>query len=671
LVGCGDQEGKGIALGTPPPFAIPSAPATATFQPCDSISSPAAVGFLADGRLAVFQGVSAAVGGPGNPSRPAGLVRAWDPATDALQDLFYTDWWDSVLLLGFMHTSYDGQRIYALITGQSPQVYDVDLGVLRPQVAAQSAVSISDDGRFFLDASLVRYTTAGVQDFDFRAQLPAEIQPQSGPAALSSAGNAVAFLASDATTGELITAVAYDDGRLVKLPGGAILLAAQDGVGGLAWSPDDRDLLVTGGDGTGPGGAVQLWEVESASLLASSDGDAMWAVFRPDGSGFVTWLPGKAVERDLTGAQTFSFDHDEGAIAVGPQGRILTSDLNGTSLEVVDHAGVQSSWRQASRPWSRSALAATDDAVLAILVDWDVVNSVDPSYPMMLARFEVGRPGPVAVFQPGEHQSQWQGQVLLSPDERRVAVVFPDSIAVLDATTLAPLARISSSAGAIAWSPDGRYLAATPDLHYRDFDRPPYTPAEEVVIWDASSGEAAARYPVPVYPEMVAFDASGAKLVGWGQPSLGGMPPTDGSVFVLAPPGPVTGYFPQGNPSSFALDTTSGEISATNLPPFVAATRELVATADGVFRISTEERISSFPAPQVASGVFSGDGSLFFGFSTDDTGVSEVRLFGVADGHVVSDGLTGAVPPITAALSHDGRRLAGDWTVYCAISPQP
>jgi hypothetical protein len=188
LGGCGDQEGKGIALGTPPPFAIPPAPATATLEPCDSVDAPGPVGFLADGRPVVAQWVDVAAGG--NSSAPGGLVRAWDPATNALQDLFLAYWWGAEP--GFLRTSYDGHRIYAL-SGLSLQVYDVDLGALRPVPAAQSAVSISDDGRFFLDASLVRYTTAGVRDFDFGAQLPAEIQPQVGPSpALSSAGNAVA-----------------------------------------------------------------------------------------------------------------------------------------------------------------------------------------------------------------------------------------------------------------------------------------------------------------------------------------------------------------------------------------------------------------------------------------------------------------------------------------------
>jgi WD40 repeat protein len=320
----------------------------------------------------------------------------------------------------------------------------------------------------------------------------------------------------------------------VKLPGGAISRGAPNGEG-LAWSPDDRDLLVTGGNGTSAGSVGQLWEVESASLLASFSGDGFWGAFRPDGSGFVTWDAASAVERDLTGAVTFSFDHAGLAIAVGSRGAILTYAPDQTGLVVVDHTGIHSSWRPASRPWSESAAAVTDNAVFAIVVDWDTPNSVDPTYPMMLARFEVGRPSPVAVFQPGEKQSQWQGQVLLSPDEGRVAVVFPDSIAVLDVTTLAPLVRISSGAGAIAWSPDGRYLAATPDLHYRDFGRPPYTPAQEVVIWDASSGQVAARFPVPVYPEIVAFDGSGAKLVGRGYPSLMTPPPTDNGR-VLAPP---------------------------------------------------------------------------------------------------------------------------------------
>ncbi len=144
----------------------------------------------------------------------------------------------------------------------------------------------------------------------------------------------------------------------------------------------------------------------------------------------------------------------------------------------------------------------------------------DDSFQIRLDRVERGKGGAASTYRSSRSQSEWKGDVALSPDEARIAAVFPDMIAVLDPVTLKSVVRIDATAGRIVWSPDGRYLAATPDWHYRDNDRPSYTPAREVVVWDATTGAVAARFTTPAYPIDIAFDRQGAKLAGWGYPAM-------------------------------------------------------------------------------------------------------------------------------------------------------
>jgi hypothetical protein len=244
-----------------------------------------------------------------------------------------------------------------------------------------------------------------------------------------------------------------------------------------------------------------------------------------------------------------------------------------------------------------------------------------------------------------------------SPDDRRVAVVFPDTIRIADAETLAPLATISSGAGAIAWSPDGRYLAATPDLHYRDANRPAYVPGQEVTVWNASSGTLAARFPTPVYPKAIAFDEQGATLVGWGMPAL------------AEDSASVTHFVVNGEAAGFAIDLKTSTVSAADIPPFVAATRELIATDSTIRRLSSGTVLSAIPAPGIGYGAFSADFSVLLAADSAETSpLRQVRLMNVTTGGVIAVVPTtvGPYPTPTLAVSRGGRFVAAPGGCYCA-----
>jgi hypothetical protein len=248
----------------------------------------------------------------------------------------------------------------------------------------------------------------------------------------------------------------------------------------------------------------------------------------------------------------------------------------------------------------------------------------------------------------------------------RVAVVFPDSIRILDATTLEPIVSLPTGASAIAWSPDGRYLAATPDLHYRDPGRLAYAPTKALTFWDSTSGKLEASYATPTYAQSVAFSADGRRVVGSGR-----------ELRVVAPePGrsanerTVTQFFPEGSPISFSLNVLTGETTLEDFGAFIGTTRELIATERGIFRISTGKQVSAFEAWQApvppARVVFSSNASV--GLAAYGDPFTPSKLFGVLDAHELASAPSEG-SRVGLALSRDGRRVAMGSSIYCASVP--
>ncbi|HXU02395.1 MAG TPA: WD40 repeat domain-containing protein [Polyangia bacterium] len=658
LVGCGgsvgsspQDAGTGIVLSQPPPFAIGQAPAPTTFEVCDTLSQPEPVGFLADGRAVIGQTVRAA------DYSKVTLVRAWDPRTNAVERLFVGSPHYSGTLADILKISSDGRRIVDTAYGQL-RVYDLDRRALvTDQAMPAGVIAVAAGGEFVLGADLRRYTAAGEMDFDFMPFVPSDVRYDdldAFPGALSVAGDAAAVNTVDSVSGAAFVLVLYQDGRVVRLYGPPPDDCGGGGCG-KAWSADGRNLLDFGA------GALTVWDVESASSLAHIDAGVSAAAFSSDGTRVITAdANGQMTERDLSGnaLSTWAVAGDP-RTAFGP-GRVLGHDPSGLVVATGDR--VEARWRQPGYSWPGAVAVTSAGVSYAITFDWDAPTS--SMFPLMLARFDAGFAGPTAVFQPRESQSEWVGQVELSPDEQRVAAVFPDAIWIFDAATLSPLASIRVGAGMITWSPDGRYLATTPDFHYRDFGRRDYLPTPEVAVWNTSSGTLAARFQAPVYPKAIAYDAGGRTLVGWGLPTLTDMPHE-----AIAPQtGLLHSYTLGGDAAGFAIDLATSTASAKDLPPFVAATRDLIATERSIVSVSSGAALSTITAP-ISSGVFSPDFSVLLAVDQAPESVEmNVRLLGVATGDVIASIPTtvGPYPQPALAVSRGGRvvGVAGDF--FCA-----
>ncbi len=104
-------------------------------------------------------------------------------------------------------------------------------------------------------------------------------------------------------------------------------------------------------------------------------------------------------------------------------------------------------------------------------------------------------------------------------------------------------------------------------------------------------------------------------------------------------------------------------------PPFLAATRELVATRNSVVALSTGQTVSQPASAPVREGRFSGDFSVLLSLLDSEMAMSAaIRLVSVADGHEVAR-LTASYftnnqsPPL--AVSRTGRRVQVDNQIFC------
>jgi hypothetical protein len=649
----GADPGSGIVICPVPEFSVPVTTQTGQLVPCDSISLPEPLGFLADGRPVVAQTFG----------REHVLVRSWDVASDDIETLF-------VARQGpfsprhYLRVSDDGKTIVEIPESDPAgfRVYDVERRQLvSPQPIAIAVAAVSADGRFVLDGNLRRFTTDGAPDFDFAPLVPKDAAvPFNARKALSPAGDAIAFEWSGADSNDQPIMVIDRDGGVVRFSeaphaGGSCIDPENCG---LAFSPDRRHLLWFAL------GTLRVWETATARLVVRVDSGVKGAAFIGAGGRLLIGGDRDVVERDVDRGDLAVWEIEGGPGFVTGGGAVLGYDrggllvaaerqVTGTDTAVV----IRGRWRQPVRS-SPGAMAVSPDGVFANLNNWDEPPRQSPGgfwEPLqMVARFVTGKAGPAATLLTLEGQSQWDGHVLLSHDQRRVALVFPDSIRIADAASLSPLVTIGHGAAAIAWSPDDRYLASTPDLHERDPGRPLDVPSKHVTLWNTDSGALAARFATPVYPQQIAFSATGDRMIGWG---LGG------EVIVVPRPSPSgdvwTRFEGLEGRASFSIDLRTGLAVKTDAPPFIGSTRELIATEAGVFRVSTGQQLSSFVAPLPERLVFSGDFSVALGVTPEG-----VRLYAVHDGHQIAQGPSmSATDPL--ALSWDGRRVVVDEAVYC------
>jgi WD40 repeat protein len=647
----------GIVLSEAPPFSIPAAPTATSLVPCDSTSRPEPRGFLADGRAVVIQRLS------DQGSELGDLVRAWDTTTDELETLI------AIRSNANIRVSDDGTRIFenfSLASKDEPafRVHVVEDGVVsssEPMAMALSAVS--GDGRFVLDENLRRFTLAGEPDFDFSASLPAASSRLPWDhVAMSTKGDAIATQGYSAEAEQLMTFVVYEDGRLIELAGAPNLDGCCSGdrlaCGSecAAFSHDGRYLL-----NVRRGAELRVWDLSTEGLVVRLDEPSLRsAAFAPGSNRLLIETEVGVTEQNIDGSEQSAWSLDGGYPFVVGQSAVL--GVQAGDLVVVSREQTLGRWRQPRPTWEASAVAVTDEAAFAFAAD----DEFDGGFWMMVARYVPDHAGPTATLRAEESQSEWNGEILLSPDEQRVAVVFPDSIRILDATTLEPIASLPTGAGAIAWSPDGRYLAATPDLHYRDLGRPAYVPTKTLTFWSSTSGKLEASFATPTYAQSVAFSADGTKVVGSGrelqvttpEPGASGSEPT------------FTRFSPGGDPISFSLNVLTGETSLNDFGALIGWTRELIATERGVFRISTGEQVSAFEAwqaPELPKRVmFSSNASV--GLAAYEHGWTPSKLFGVLDTRELASAPPGGWT-MNLALSRDGRRVAAGSSIYCASLP--
>jgi WD40 repeat protein len=596
------------------------------------------------------------------------LVRAWDPATDELETLI------AIKPQADIWLSDDGTRLFETFApGDEPafRVHSVEDGVVsssEPMAMALSAVS--GDGRFVLDENLRRFTPAGEPDFDFSASLPeASSRLPTGHVAMSSKGDAIATQSYSAEAQQPLTFVVYEDGRLIELAEAPNLdgccyddrLACGSHCGA-AFSDDGRYLLSVRG-----GAQLRVWDLSTEALVVRLDEPSLRsAAFAPGSNRLLIATEGGVTEQNIEGSEQSAWSLDGRIPFVVGQSAVL--GVQAGDLVVASREQTLGRWRQPRPTWEASAVAVTDEAAFVFAADGELADVLELAdvFRMMVARYVPDHAGPTATLRAEETQSEWNGEILLSPDEQRVAVVFPDSIRILDATTLEPIASLPTGAGAIAWSPDGRYLAATPDLHYRDPGRPAYVPTKTLTFWSSTSGKLEASFATPTYAQSVAFSADGTKVVGSGrelqmttpEPGSAGSEPT------------FTRFSPGGDPISFSLNVLTGETSLNDFGALIGWTRELVATERGVFRVSTGEQVSAFEAWQAPElperVVFSSNASV--GLAAYEFPLTPSKLFGVLGAHELASAPQGG-SRIGLALSRDGRRVAAGSSIYCASLP--
>jgi len=270
-------------------------------------------------------------------------------------------------------------------------------------------------------------------------RLPAASTAAGATAALSPSGRVLA-------TSDVSGAVRlWDTGTGRPL---SVLAGVSAAAGSLAFSPSGRLLLAAGGDGT-----AVVWDVATGQVVAdvtASQGGLYQAVFGPGERAIYTVAQdGTVASWDLTGRRGF-----------------------GTWAPVP--AGVQ-------------AVTASPGGALLL---GTMTGQVAVLGPTLTVRRRITLTSPVTAL-------------AVSPAGTRAAAGTQNgTVAIVDLGTGAVIARIGGlhAVGGIAWSPDGRRLAATD------------TQADRVRVIATATGRAVTVFGVPGPPQQVAWSAGGSLL---------------------------------------------------------------------------------------------------------------------------------------------------------------
>jgi hypothetical protein len=441
------------------------------------------------------------------------------------------------------------------------------------------------------------------------------------------------------TVGDLVLVRAGNVGhRVIRTSDGALL-----------WSTSD--------------GQAQLSPVEGIVATRSEDGD-LWIETDVSSQRRVRELPVSDPRfdggNDAWSPPAFAYTPD-GAQAVIPHDRVIT---------LTDGRGGQT-----ALPFTRS----TDWTGRGLFVGADEFVSIETVGPGINEGVRKRRlPGGevTAELKTHEAQSEWDGDIVPSPNGRFLAVALPESVRILRASDLVEATFIQRDAGRIAWAPDGNSLLTTPDAHYRDTGRAPFGALHAIERW-ALDAAPLATYEVPFIPTFATFTADGRTIVATGRE---GTVNTDPDQFAS-----ITWSDPL---QAAVIDVATGVVTPTATAP-VAVDASLRFATDWlrVERLADRAPVASFDLPaqqsdadSVVAGidvrsrsihppVFSPDASLVTGWADDVRGVI---LYSSATGARVQGLNFSTFGAGALAFAPDGRRLAAsEWSrgplqLWCA-----
>jgi hypothetical protein len=279
----------------------------------------------------------------------------------------------------------------------------------------------------------------------------------------------------------------------------------------------------------------------------------------------------------------------------------------------------------------------------------------------------------LAEMSSGESQTEWDGDIAVSPDGHLIAVAFPDNVHVLRATDLTEMGVIQRAAGRVAWSSDGTVLLTTTDLHYRDRGRPSPEVRASLDVW-VPDGRRLRTYDLPFIPMFATFTADGRSIVATGR--QGNLPHVDGGFEQVLLSGPL---------QSVKIDRATGQTTSTPLAALATDSggrygtdlRSIIRLNDGAaiasldLPVANGSNASASDLPPVAGevparhrAVFSPDAALVADLaSPSNEALSQLVIYEAATGKRLQ-----TVPLLagseylnllgTLAFSPDGRRLA-------------